>query len=287
MHPILFEWGPEGARTLVLSYEAAFWSAGVLAVAFGALAARLLGLPLARTAALLVCAALAVPIGARTLYVLEYPAFFSGPEPLNAFELSTAHFSLMGGVLLAAAVTLAGVRLLRLDLWRTADAVAPGLALGIAVMRTGCFFAGCCYGIVTRGPLGVEFPPGSVAHLMQLGGGAIGLFDAALPVYPTELFELAGALIAGALALVLLARRAPSGVPFLAAAALFAAVRWAVWPIRFYPDTFTGPSWEYPAIYASVIVILAALIILRVRTDTRRARPADPERALRVVCDPQ
>jgi phosphatidylglycerol:prolipoprotein diacylglycerol transferase len=267
VHPILFEWGPAGARTIVLTYEVAFWSAGVLALLAGVLVARRLGLPIARTAVLLLCATVAVPVGARALYVFEYPSFFTGADTLNPFEISTAHFSLMGGVLLATVVALVGVRLLRLDLWRTADALAPGLALGIAVMRTGCFCAGCCYGVVTRSPLGVVFPPGSVAHLMQIGSGTIGLFDSALPVYPTQLFELGGALAAGALAVAFLALDAAPGVPFLSAAALFVAVRWAVWPIRYYPDAFAGPHWMYPALYGG---LLALLIVLGLSRSQRR-----------------
>lgn len=275
MHPILLEWGPAGARTIVLTYEVAFWASGVVAVLVGVLTARLLHLPVARTAALLVCAAVAVPVGARILYYFEYPAFFRGTDALNVFELSTAHFSLMGGVVLATVVTLLGLWLLRLDLWRTADAIAPGLGIGIAIMRVGCFCAGCCYGIVTHGPLGVTFPPGSVSHLVQIGSGQIGLFDAPLPVYPTQLFELTGALAAAALAMILLARRAPSGVAFLSAAALFDAVRWAVYPIRYYPTEFAGPGWEYPALYGGVLVLLLALLVWRVRA-ARRA-PAAPE----------
>lgn len=274
MYPILLQWGPEGARTIVLSYVVAFWSAGILAVVASVTVAWRLGLPVAKTAVLLVCAAIAVPVGARLLYVLEYSSFFTGADPLNPFEISTAHFSLMGGVLLATWVTLAGALLMRLDLWKTADAVAPGLALGIAVMRVGCYCAGCCYGIATTGPFGVTFPEGSVAHLIQLSSGQIGLFDPPLPVYPTQLFELTGALVAGALALFLLWRRVPSGVPFLAAAALFAAVRWAVYPIRYYPEAFSGPTWEYPALYAGVIVVLVALIVWRVRCSARSA-PGD------------
>jgi hypothetical protein len=102
-----------------------------------------------------------------------------------------------------------------------------------------------------------------------MGNGAIGLFDAALPVYPTQLLELTGALLAGALALALLWRRAPSGVPFLAGAALFAAVRWVVWPLRYYPEAFAGPKWEYPALYAGVLVVLFALAVWRLRAAAR------------------
>jgi phosphatidylglycerol:prolipoprotein diacylglycerol transferase len=132
-------------------------------------------------------------------------------------------------------------------------------------MRVGCFCAGCCYGVVTHGPLAVTFPPGSVAQLVQMASGQIGLFDAPLPVYPTQLFELTGALVAAALAVVLLVRRVPSGVAFLAAAALFTAVRWAVYPLRYYPTEFAGPGWEYPALYAGVIVLLVALLAWRLR----------------------
>jgi phosphatidylglycerol:prolipoprotein diacylglycerol transferase len=272
VHPILFEWGPAGARTIVLTYEVAFWSAGFVAVAAAVFAAWRMGLPVGRTAALLVCAAIAVAVGARALYFVEYPSMYTGADPLNVLSFSTEQFSLMGGVLLATVVTLAGILLLRLDLWRTADAIAPGLGLGIAVMRVGCFCAGCCYGIVTRGPLGVVFPQGSVAQLVQLATGQIGLFDRALPVYPTQLYELAGGLLAAALAVFLLWRRAPSGVPFLAAAALFTAVRWAVWPLRYYPAAFAGPRWEYPVLYAGMLALLVGLIVWRIaRASGRRA----------------
>ncbi len=269
MQPVLLEWGPEGARTILLSYEVAFWAAGVLAIVVGVLVAWRLGLPVAKTALLLVSAAIAVPVGARLLYVLEYPSLFTGPEPFNAFALSPQYFSLMGGMLLAAWAVLVGILLMHLDVWKTADALAPAIAIAIAVMRTGCFLAGCCFGCVTDGPLGLVFPPGSAAHILQLYSGTVGLFDAPLPVYPTQLFELAGALVAGAIAVVLMWRKAPAGVPFLAAAAFFTAVRWAVYPIRYYPEMFAGPSWEYPVLYAGVIAVLVALIVWRIRTSGR------------------
>jgi phosphatidylglycerol:prolipoprotein diacylglycerol transferase len=264
VHPILSEWGPAGARTIVFTYQVAFWTAGTVAVAGGVFAAWRMGISAWRMAVLLVCAAAAVPVGARALYFLEYRSLYTGADALNVFAFSTEQFSLMGGVLLATVVTLAAVRLLRLDLWRSADALAPGLGLGIAVMRVGCFCAGCCFGIVTRGPFGIVFPQGSDAQLIQLATGQIGLFDRALPVYPTQLFELAGGLLAAALAVVLLWRRAPSGVPFLAAAALFTVVRWVVWPLRYVPTDFAGPRWEYPALYAGILVVLIALMVWRI-----------------------
>ena len=45
--------------------------------------------------------------------------------------------------------------------------------------RIGCFFAGCCYGKATTGPLGVKFPNPSEFYDPNLVN----------PVYPTQLYE--------------------------------------------------------------------------------------------------
>lgn len=49
----------------------------------------------------------------------------------------------------------------------TGDLFAPGLALGIAIGRIGCFLNGCCYGIPTDLPWGVVFK-GIVRHPTQI-----------------------------------------------------------------------------------------------------------------------
>ncbi len=41
------------------------------------------------------------------------------------------------------------------------DAVAPAIALGLALGRVGCFLNGCCYGDECALPWAVAFPPGS------------------------------------------------------------------------------------------------------------------------------
>ena len=42
---------------------------------------------------------------------------------------------------------------------------APGTGLTFALVRTGCFIAGCDYGLPTAHACGVRFPPGSLAAL--------------------------------------------------------------------------------------------------------------------------
>ena len=62
-----------------------------------------------------------------------------------------------------------------LRFWWLADLIAPGLALGYAFARVGCFLNGCCYGRLTSLPWAVQFhdPPLSThltppSHPVQL-----------------------------------------------------------------------------------------------------------------------
>ena len=45
---------------------------------------------------------------------------------------------------------------------------APGIALGVAIGRIGCFLRGCCYGIQTNFPWGVDFGDGILRHPTQI-----------------------------------------------------------------------------------------------------------------------
>ncbi len=60
---------------------------------------------------------------------------------------------LIGGFLAVAII----VRLYKLPFWKVADAFAPGVALGQAFGRQGCFAAGCCWGKPTDWFWGVHF----------------------------------------------------------------------------------------------------------------------------------
>ena len=46
----------------------------------------------------------------------------------------------------------------RLPLWRVADVLAPGIALGYAFGRLGCLMNGCCYGAPVICPGRSGFP---------------------------------------------------------------------------------------------------------------------------------
>jgi phosphatidylglycerol---prolipoprotein diacylglyceryl transferase len=51
---------------------------------------------------------------------------------------------------------------------RLGNALAPGIALGLAIGRIGCFLRGCCFGEATSFPWGVNFGDGISRHPTQL-----------------------------------------------------------------------------------------------------------------------
>lgn len=51
---------------------------------------------------------------------------------------------------------------------RRGNQFAPGIALGMAIGRIGCFLTGCCYGTPTNLPWGVDFGDGILRHPTQL-----------------------------------------------------------------------------------------------------------------------
>ena len=86
-------------------------------------------------------------IGSKILYILNDWGEYSA-HPSEIFSVSTLQAGgVFSGGLLAAFLAAAWyVRKRHMPALRTCDAFAPGLALGHAIGRVGCFAAGCCYG---------------------------------------------------------------------------------------------------------------------------------------------
>lgn len=89
---------------------------------------------------------------------------------------------LIGGFLAVAIL----VPLYKLPFWKAADAFAPGVALGQAFGRQGCFSAGCCWGKHTDLPWGVHFT--ELGH-EYTGVPIVGPNGSDLFLHPTQLYE--------------------------------------------------------------------------------------------------
>jgi phosphatidylglycerol:prolipoprotein diacylglycerol transferase len=83
------------------------------------------------------------------------------------------------GIGIAAVASIAYAVYLRLPLRRSADAFAPGLAVGSSVISIGCLEAGCDYGTPTRLPWAVVFR----SPVAGMSGTPLGV-----PLHPTQIY---------------------------------------------------------------------------------------------------
>lgn len=141
---------------------------------------------------------LAAIVGSRLLYVLtdlrEYAA-----HPLEVFAIWKGGLVFYGGLLAAVPVGLWYLRKHKLPVWKTADIVAPFIALAHAFGRLGCFFAGCCYGGPCSGPVCITY---SDPHALAPLGVAL---------FPTQLMESGGELLIFAALMYIWRRRTFDG----------------------------------------------------------------------------
>lgn len=123
-------------------------------------------------------------VGAKILYVINDWSNYA-QHPGDIFSVATLQAGgVFSGGLVAALVAAAWyVRRHHMPALATCDAFAPGLALGHAIGRIGCFAAGCCYGKPTTHFWGVTFrnPVANFYSQTPLG----------VSLEPTQLFECA------------------------------------------------------------------------------------------------
>ncbi|MGE5389843.1 MAG: prolipoprotein diacylglyceryl transferase, partial [Deltaproteobacteria bacterium] len=241
------------------SYNLFMLAAAVTVIVIGYRVAAHRGLPAKRTLAWLAVTALAMLPGARVMYLVTHSTvWMEHPELL--WKLQMVYFSIYGGLILTVAVGGLACLLFRLPLRRLADSVVIGLALGIAVMRVGCYLNGCCFGKVTDLPWGVSFPTGSFAHNYQLAFGQKVPLFLGLPlagssaVHPTQLYELAAALLGTILAVYIMKRQERDGIAFLAFVIWFTGFRFLNHYLRAPSLYFTSPGLFYPLLYSFIIL---------------------------------
>jgi phosphatidylglycerol:prolipoprotein diacylglycerol transferase len=130
-------------------------------------------------------------IGTRALHLYVHRADYSW-KFITGFQ---GGFVLYGGLIAGILTASLYVKMRGERLGRIGDLAAPGLMIGIAFGRIGCFLNGCCYGKVTQSFVGVAFPKGSPAYIEQLKTQDFGSeMTHSAPVLPTQLFETAAAL---------------------------------------------------------------------------------------------
>ena len=115
-----------------------------------------------------------------------------------------------GGFFAALGVAVYYTRRHAMNFWRTADILAPSVALGHFFGRLGCFAAGCCWGKEATGTAlawAARFPAESLVFQDYAARGALpSSADVTPPLHPVQLYEAFGELVLF-FALSLLGRR--------------------------------------------------------------------------------
>ncbi len=121
-------------------------------------------------------------VGAKLLMIVnDWDYYSSHPGALFSLATLQAYGVFYGGLITAIAACLLYIRRHRLPMARTCDIFAPGIALGHAIGRLGCFAAGCCYGTETHLPWAATFTNPLAA---QWVGTPLGV-----PLHPTQIYE--------------------------------------------------------------------------------------------------
>jgi len=119
-------------------------------------------------------------IGGRAFYVIEYWEEFQRPtlmatlgEIINITQGGLVVYGALFGGMLGFSVFLVKERLRPLPFL---DILTPGMLLGLALGRVGCFLNGCCFGGACELPWAVRFPVGSPPFVQQVQEGKLFLY---------------------------------------------------------------------------------------------------------------
>lgn len=154
MFPKLFQIGsfylPTYGVLVALGFLAGLWITLVLA--------RRAGLPEEKITNLAVGCAIAGILGAKLfMFLFDIGYYVRNPGQIFTLETLQAAGVFHGGFIAAFLFAVLYMRNQRLPAFPTMDVFAPGVALGQAIGRLGCFAAGCCWGKECSLPWGVRF----------------------------------------------------------------------------------------------------------------------------------
>ncbi len=253
MYPELFHIGSFPINTYGVFLALAFLCAILIAVK---LAARD-GLPKEKIYDLSLWMLLASLVGSKLLMLFTEPEYRDHPLQLLSLDFLRSGGVFYGGVIAAVLTGFFLMKRYKLPWWKTADACAPGIAIGNFFGRQGCFAAGCCWGKPTTLPWGVKFT--------ELGHEITGV-PTNVYLHPTQLYESFAMLVVFLFLLWLHKHKRFSGQVILAYALLYSIVRFAIEFVRDDPrgdilglTTLTGLSTSQ---LISVVVGSSALVLM-------------------------
>lgn len=172
MYPILIKIGSVTIYTYGVFVALSFVAGILLALNIG----QKEGIPKGKIHDIAFYIFIAAIAGARLFFILTQLEYYT-ENPLDIVKVWEGGLVFYGGLLLAVPTLFIYLKKNALPVWKTLDVFAPCLAIGHAIGRIGCFFAGSCYGKPTDLPWGVVFNDPNTNAIKGV------------PLHPTQLYE--------------------------------------------------------------------------------------------------
>ena len=196
---------------------------------------------------------MAAIVGSRILFIiLEWRHYLA--HPMDVLKVWEGGLVFLGGLLGCILTAYFYLKKHRLSFWQVSDVFMPGVALGHAFGRVGCFLAGCCYGKACDALAwyGLVFPdkPGTLAP----GGVAL---------YPTQLMEAGTEFLTFLFLAWKSSKKAFDGQIFLLYLILYSIFRILIELLR--GDVTRGfviPHWISTSQLIGILLIVFAVIML-------------------------
>jgi len=215
---------------------------------------------------LAVYCAIAGIIGAKLfMFLFDIGDYIRDPGQIFSMETLQAAGVFHGGFLAALVVAVLYMRRNHLPVWRTMDVFAPGVAIGQAIGRIGCFAAGCCWGRECDLPWGVRFRSDFAAPV-----------PLDKPLHPVQLYESFADLLIFVVLYRYFKRSPREGNVIGLYLVLYSTARFCIEFFRVHEQALVGP-FSLTQWIALGLLILGAVFLLRPHASSTAA-PRKPER---------
>jgi phosphatidylglycerol:prolipoprotein diacylglycerol transferase len=190
-------------------------------------------------------------IGGRLGYIWDHPQEFSRWQ--DVLDLNRGGLSFFLGFALAFPVYIGVLKWKKLKVLETSDFLTPVLPASLAILRLGCFGAGCCYGTPT------DLPWGVMNHFSGLPASL-----EVTPLHPAQLYESAFLfLLAGIFFWLPKSWKIPAGAKAAGFLLAYSSFRIATIPLR--GDIESNPLLGFATVYlTSGILFFSSLTVILV-----------------------
>jgi len=224
---------------------------------------RAAGLPHEKITNLAVYCAISGIAGAKLfMFLFDLPDYIRNPGQIFTLETLQAAGVFHGGFIVALLVAVGYMRREKLPVLRTMDVFAPGVAIGQAIGRLGCFAAGCCWGRACYLPWGVRFRSDFAAPV-----------PLDRPLHPVQLYESGADLLLFAILYRAHRHNERPGTIIGLYLVLYSMARFIIEFFREHEQALAGP-FSLTQWIALALLVLGLVLLQRSRTTPAVLQPA-------------